>query len=158
RRPAVTERLRRWARHHPGVAASLTAILLLLSTGLVAALLAAARFGRIADENRNLAEQREGERIKAEQAGDEARRRGDAERWERYRANIAAAGTALQFPNTGAARRALAAAPEEYRGWEWQHLNSRLDDARSILRMPGVHIGLRPGGTLREALAFSPDG
>src|SRR5262249_1649408 len=119
RRPSATERLRRWARHHPGVAASLTAILLLLTTGLVAALVAAAGFGRIAGENRNLAEQREVQRIKAEQAGDEARRREHAERWERYRANIAAAGAALGLQNSSMARRALDAAPQEHRNWEW---------------------------------------
>src|SRR5262249_891416 len=72
RRPSLSERLLRWARHHPGVAAWVTAIWLLLTAGLVAALVAAARFGRIADENRNLAEQREGERIKAEREKDRA--------------------------------------------------------------------------------------
>src|SRR5262249_42445280 len=43
-------------------------------------------------------------------------------------------------------------------GWEWRHFNSRLDDARSVLRMPGLSSALRPGGSLREGLAFSPDG
>jgi type II secretory pathway pseudopilin PulG len=47
----------------------------------------------------------------AEEAGDEARRRSDAERWQRYRSNIAAAGSALQLQSSGAARRALEAAP-----------------------------------------------
>src|SRR5262249_26322094 len=93
-------------------------------------------------------------------AADEAVRRGHAERWQRYRANLAAAAVALQVPNTGAARRALAAAPEEYRGWEWRHFDNRVGDARALLRMAGVPgaAGNRPGGTLREALAFSPDG
>jgi serine/threonine-protein kinase len=66
RRPSMAERLWRWARHHPGVAASLTAILLLLLVGLVGATFAAGRFRRIADDNRQLAMQRESERSKAE--------------------------------------------------------------------------------------------
>src|SRR5262249_42667050 len=48
----------------------------------------------------------------------------------------------------------------EYRGWEWLHFNGRLDDARDILRMPGLPrtATFRPGGTMRPTLAFSPDG
>src|SRR5262249_58187805 len=81
--------------------------------------------------------------------------------WQRYGANMAAAAMALQVSNAGAARRALAAAPEEHRGWEWLHFNSQLlDDARVVLRMPGAPDAatFRPGGTTRPALAFSPDG
>jgi tetratricopeptide (TPR) repeat protein len=65
RRPSVTERLLRWAHHHPGVAASLAAIMLLLILGLVSALLAAGA-------NRRLADEREAERINAEQEKDRA--------------------------------------------------------------------------------------
>jgi WD40 repeat protein/tRNA A-37 threonylcarbamoyl transferase component Bud32 len=132
-------RLVRWARRNRGVAAALGVIALLLIGVAIASSLAALRFERLADE---------------------ADRRGEAERRQRYRANMTAAAVALQVPNTGAARRALAAAPEEYRGWEWLHFNGRLDNARAILRMPGVaHAATdRPGGSLREALAFSPDG
>jgi WD40 repeat protein len=133
-------RLGRWARRNRGIAAALGVIALLLIGVAIASSLAALRFERLADE---------------------ADRRGEAERRQRYRANMTAAAVALQVPNTGAARQALAAAPEEYRGWEWRHFNSRLDDARAILRMPGVTgsgIYPRSGGVLRPALAFSPDG
>jgi WD40 repeat protein/tRNA A-37 threonylcarbamoyl transferase component Bud32 len=132
-------RLGRWARRNRGVAAALGVIALLLIGVAIASGLAALRFGRLADE---------------------ANRRGEAERWQRYRADMTAAAVALQVPNTAAARRALAAAPEEYRGWEWRHFNGRLDDARAILRLPGgPHAPtFRPGGTLRPLLAFSPDG
>ena len=111
-------RLGRWARRNRGVAAALGVIALLLIGVAVASSLAALRFERLADE---------------------ADRRGAAERRQRYRANMAATAMALQVSNTGAARRALAAAPEEYRGWEWLHFNSQLlDDARAVLRLPGA--------------------
>jgi WD40 repeat protein/serine/threonine protein kinase len=136
---SAARRLGRWARHNRGIAASLGVISVLLIGAAIASSLAALRF---------------------EQLAAEADKRGDAERWQRYRANMTAAGVALQVPNTGAARRALAAAPEEYRGWEWRHFNCQLDDARAILRMPGVpNAGNRlSGGALRRALAFSSDG
>jgi WD40 repeat protein len=137
---SVVGRLGRWARRNRGVAAALGVIALLLIGVAIASSIAALRFERLAAE---------------------ADRRGEAERWQRYRANMTAAAVALQVPNTDAARRALAAAPEEYRGWEWLHFNGRLDDARAILRMPGVTESdtYRPSGSaLRQALAFSPDG
>ena len=55
------------------------------------------------------------------------------ERWERYRANIVAAASALQVSNVGSARHALEAAPQEHRNWEWRHFHTRLDLARDVL-------------------------
>ena len=60
---------------------------------------------------------------------DKAQRNETAERWGRYRSNIAAASGALQLQNSGAARSALEDAPEEHRNWEWQYLHSQLDGA-----------------------------
>ena len=57
----------------------------------------------------------------------------EAERWERYLAEIAAASNALQLHNTGSAAKALEAAPALYRNWEWRHLHSQLDGARIVL-------------------------
>jgi WD40 repeat protein len=128
RRPSVPERLVRWARHHPGLAAALAVIGVLLVAVTVSSLVVAGRFRQ--------------ERNRAEQARDQ-------ERWERYRANITAAASALQLANSGAARRALDVAPEEYRNWEWRHLYSQLDGARAVLR--GV-------GPREAAVVFSPDG
>jgi WD40 repeat protein len=146
RRTSALERLGRWARRNRGVAAALGVIALLLICVAIASSVAALRFERLADD--------------AVSAAAEAERRGKAERWQRYRANMTAAAVALQVPNTGAARRALAAAPEEYRGWEWRHFNSRLDDAHAILRMPRVPgvANFMSGGILRPTLAFSRDG
>src|SRR5207248_2938875 len=82
---------------------------------------------------------------KAEEAADEAQRRTAAERWERYRSNIAAASSALHLNSGDTARRALDEAPREHRNWEWRHLAGQLDTSRTVLRLPRGSV-----------LAFSP--
>ncbi|HET6574804.1 MAG TPA: protein kinase [Fimbriiglobus sp.] len=144
RRQSQLERAVRWARHHPGMAVLggvLTAVLVLAT---VASLLAAGYFNQLrlneaaaARSERDARHDAELSRQAAEQAGDEARRRGDAERWERYRSNIAAASAALQLQNSGAARDALDGAPTEHRNWEWRYLHSQLDGASLVLPAPG---------------------
>jgi WD40 repeat protein len=156
RRASSVERLARWARRHPGLAGALAAIALILLAATIASSVAAVRFGQLAGEKetaRVAALQAKGEadeaRHIAERAGDEAQRRGEGERWERYRSNIAAASAALQLHNSGTARRALEAAPKEYRNWEWLHLDSQLDNARSVLRGTGApvwHVAISPDG------------
>ena len=121
RRQTLLERYVRWARHHPAIAvlgAVLTTVLLLAT---VASWVATGYFKEAAQSERDA-------RRQAEESADEARRRSDAERRQRYRSNLAAAGSALQLQNSGAARRALEAAPAEYRDWEWLHFTSRLDE------------------------------
>jgi WD40 repeat protein len=135
RRISAWERLVRWARHHAGVAAALAVIGLLLVGAAVASTLAAWSFRRLAGEE-------EAARAAAEQARDE-------ESWERYRSNIAAASAALQLQNTDTARRALTDAPERYRNWEWQYLDSQLNCASVVIPVPGGPVA---------ALALSPSG
>jgi WD40 repeat protein/serine/threonine protein kinase len=135
RRVSHIERYVRWARRNPGIAllgGALTAVLLV---GLVASLVAAGYLNRL--------------RLNEAEAADEARRRGDAERWERYRSNIAAASAAFQVQNSGAARSALEDAPQEHRNWEWQYLHSQLDGASLVLSVPGgkvLSLVLSPSG------------
>ena len=62
-----------------------------------------------------------------------ARENERAERWGRYRSNIAAASAAFQLQNTTAARDALKDAPEELRGWEWHYFQNQLDGASLVL-------------------------
>src|SRR5262249_1941260 len=50
-----------------------------------------------------------------------------------YRARIAAAGAALQSHDITDAARQLDLVPETLRGWEWQHLHSRLDDSSEVI-------------------------
>jgi WD40 repeat protein len=120
RRVSVAERLVRWARRHPAVAALLAILTLLLVAVAALSSFAAVRFRALAAD--------------AEQAA-------RAERWENYRANIAAASAALQLQNSDTARRALKAAPPEHRNWEWRHLHSQLDGARHVVRLPGRELG-----------------
>jgi WD40 repeat protein/tRNA A-37 threonylcarbamoyl transferase component Bud32 len=122
------EKLARWCRRNPVQTASLTGIAAIFVTAFV--LVSWSYFS--AEKARHLAEQRE-----------------KAERWERYRADLAAAASALQLPNVGAAQRSLDDAPAEHRGWEWRHFANQTDDARSVLR---GHQGAV------QIVAFSPDG
>ncbi len=59
-----------------------------------------------------------------------------------YRARIAAAGLALQSHDVVDAARQLEAAPETLRGWEWQHLHSRLDDSSQVIPFPTGGSGI----------------
>jgi WD40 repeat protein len=151
RRVSQLERYRRWARRNPGIAVLggvLTAVLVLAT---VASLLAAGYFNRLRLNETEAAQRERDAREAAEEAADEARRRSDAERWQRYRSNLAAAGSALQLQSSGTARRALEAAPAEYRDWEWLHFTSRLDEARLVL-------SCRALDAINKHVAFRPDG
>lgn len=66
-----------------------------------------------------------------------------------YRSSLATAAAALRSHEVGDARRALAAAPEAHRGWEWDHLTSRLDDSLAVFESHRLGFA---------TLAFSPDG
>jgi WD40 repeat protein len=66
-----------------------------------------------------------------------------------YRADMVAAGSALQLHNSQAAERILRSAPAELRQWEWRHFHSQLDAASRVLT---GHQGPVHG------VAFSPDG
>jgi eukaryotic-like serine/threonine-protein kinase len=138
----VVGRLARWGRRNPVPAVSLAAIFL---TGLIAMTAIAWQWKKAEAlaTSLSIANVQSNERLlmaldaraRAERAGDEARRHSEAERRGRYRSNIAAAAAALQLQNSKSAQRALAAAPEEHRDWEWRHLDSQLDSARTV--MPG---------------------
>jgi WD40 repeat protein len=123
RRQTQFERYRRWARRNPGVAALATVLTAVLVVAAAASLLAAGHFNRAAQSERD--------------ARQEADRRGVAERWERYRSNIAAASAALQVQNSDTARTALEDAPPEHRNWEWRRLHNQLDGAILVLPVPG---------------------
>ena len=103
RRAGPVGRIARWGRRNPVPAASLGAMVV---TGLLA-------LAGILWQWREAVEARQ-----------RAERAGAAERWERYRSNIAAAAAALQLEHSDTAGLALEAAPQEHRGWEWRHLHS----------------------------------
>src|SRR5262249_11018546 len=67
----------------------------------------------------------------AESAGAASERERDAT-YQSYRARVAAASAALLQHDVVDAARHLDEAPEPLRGWEWQHLRSRLDDSAIV--------------------------
>jgi WD40 repeat protein len=84
------------------------------------------------------------ERARAE----EHRLRGEAER-QTYRSCLVAASSALRYHDIADARRQLDAAPVGLRGWEWQHLFSRIDDslAKLLTGFVPMRMALSPDGT-----------
>jgi WD40 repeat protein/tRNA A-37 threonylcarbamoyl transferase component Bud32 len=128
-RPVHTiERLWKWSRRRPALA-SLATVLAVVIVGVSLGSALAARNFKL-------------ERDKALQATADAKRREQAERWERYRANILSATGALQLNQAGTAEEALEGAPREHRNWEWFHLRSQLDRASEVLpayRLPSIN-------------------
>lgn len=116
------ERTLRLAHRNPAIAVLSVALLLVGITGLSGIIWK----WQEAQDNARTA------RDETQKALDAAK----AERWERYRSNIAAAASALQLHNIPAARQSLEAAPAEHRGWEWQHFSTQLDGAKHVLQWP----------------------
>jgi WD40 repeat protein/tRNA A-37 threonylcarbamoyl transferase component Bud32 len=136
RRASWPEMIWRWCQRNPLVAASLAGA---VGTFLVAFALVSWSYVRAEAALQDEAWQRQ-----------EAQRKGELERWERYRVTIAAS-TAAFGSNVDNARRLLRLAPEEYRNWEWRHLRSRLDRARNVLSLDGgtaVRAEVSPEGRL----------
>lgn len=66
-----------------------------------------------------------------------------------YEANLAAAATEIANHDPVGAEFFLSRAPERLRGWEWEHLQSRLDDSESRVAT---------GGQSYRGLSYSADG
>jgi WD40 repeat protein len=141
----VVGRTIRWARRNPTIAALSVAIVLVALAGLTGVLVNWREARTQADT--------------ANTALGEAKESARAERWERYRADIIAASSAIQIHDIGAARRALEAAPEEYRNWEWRFFSQQLDTSREILGGEGakVHWVLIPKGATTVATVADDD-
>jgi hypothetical protein len=135
RRVGAAGRLVRWCRRNPLVAASLAGTVGMFLTAFT---IVSWSYFRAEEARKMEARQRQ-----------EAQEYGRAERWERYRSNIAAASAALQLQNSGAAQSALENAPKEHRNWEWQYLHSQLDGASLVVPVPGGKI---------KSLVLSPTG
>src|SRR5262249_55002961 len=105
RPPSALYQLRKFARRHRALVATVLGIGLALAAGTVVSVLYAVR----ADHN-------------ARQA-----------RYQTYLARLAAATAALSHHDVADAARQLEAAPQELRGWEWRHLHARLDDSAAVL-------------------------
>ncbi|HLW66865.1 MAG TPA: protein kinase, partial [Gemmataceae bacterium] len=129
------ERVNRWCRRNPGVAAALAVVGMLLVVATVASGMAAVRFS-------DLAGQRENARLDAEKAAADAR-------WRLYQSLLSEAANSLRLNNGAAAKRALANAPPEFRRWEWNYYNQQLDLSRQVIADNGGRV---------FQVAFSPCG
>jgi WD40 repeat protein len=139
RQVGAAERCWRLARRNPAIALLCGVLTIVLMLATMISILAAGWFARLADDQKTVASKERSARLEAEHARKEASAREASERWERYRSNIAEASAARQLQNSSAGERALEAAPEEYRNWEWRHFHSLLDGASFVLRVPGIH-------------------
>jgi WD40 repeat protein/serine/threonine protein kinase len=120
RRATIWEQTWRWARRNPSVAGLLGVVTWLLLGVSIASSLAAVKFRQARDD--------------ADKARQGAESATSAERWERYRANMMAASSALQLHNVSAAQSALDATPEEHRAWEWKYFLHQFDTAQQVFQ------------------------
>jgi eukaryotic-like serine/threonine-protein kinase len=111
RAPSAVYQLRKFARRHKALVSGVLAVMASLVLGLIGTILFAVEAGR----NERIAHDKEREA-----------------RYQTYRARIAAAGAALIGDDVTDAARQLGEAPEELRGWEWRHFNSRLNDSTAV--------------------------
>ena len=116
--------VRKLARRHRGLAIGLAA-------GGAALVFLAGTATVVAWRERGL-------RARADAHAEEARAHAIEARWRAYRASVGEASAALDAQLGVVARRALARAPQEVRGWEWRYLARRTD--RSLRAWP-AHTG-----------------
>jgi eukaryotic-like serine/threonine-protein kinase len=138
-RPAsALYQLSKFARRHKAVVASIAGIFATLLIGTAVSIFFAIR----AEENARVASERE--RVAT---------------YQTYQARIGAAVAALSHHDVADAARQLEAAPQALRGWEWQHLRSRLDDSTSVFRAaPGESLYLTDLRNDIQIAAVAPAG
>ena len=115
-------RLARACRRRPVI----TLLVILLTASLLGGLAGVTWKWLEANEHRDLAD------LNSRQANDEEREA----LFQAYCARLAAAGAALQNHDVVDAAGQLKEAPEYLRGWEWRHLQSRLDDSAAAIALP----------------------
>jgi WD40 repeat protein len=158
------ERLWKWCRRHPVVAA-LTGCLVLVTAigfaGVTAALLYALQgWGLAAEEKLRVEEEREvarSEHLLARQAQEKEaaeRQRADCARRQAETnlalSNLAQAGQMWRLNKLSASAARLALIEPDKRGWEWRYLDG--------LHRGELRLLSRPGQFVVRAVAFSPDG
>jgi WD40 repeat protein/predicted Ser/Thr protein kinase len=111
RPPSAVYHLRMFARRHKALVAGVLGVFAALLTGTIVSL----RFAWRAEHNAARADAREREATR-----------------EAYRARLAAAVAALSNHDVADAGRHLDRVPSALRGWEWDHLHSRLDDSSAV--------------------------
>jgi WD40 repeat protein len=139
------DRVVRWCRRNPlpaGLIAGVVAIF------VASFLLVTWNYWRAEDQRRL-----------ANDARDQAIQHERAERWERYRANLATASSAQASQFVATVRRVLQTAPVEHRNWEWHHFHSQLEGSQRVIavREPGnvptpVFVGTNLLATIDEGV------
>jgi serine/threonine protein kinase/WD40 repeat protein len=127
RRPTTTYQLKKFVRRHKELVLGVLAAFFILIAGIVAT----SRAAIVAQRERAIAQRNEA-----------------VARWESYRNSISAADRALQVNDAANALRVLHDAPQEHRGWEWEHLRAASD--QSLLSIP-AHDGAVTGAALNMA-------
>jgi WD40 repeat protein len=130
RPPSALYHLRKFARRHRALVGGVLATGVALVLGLVGTIL----FAVAEAQQRGQAEQNA---LEAEQNAQAANYEKQEALFQAYRASVSAASAALENHDVADAARHLESAPKALRGWEWQHLHSRLDDSTSVVRLPG---------------------
>jgi WD40 repeat protein/tRNA A-37 threonylcarbamoyl transferase component Bud32 len=122
-------RWNKFVRRHKALVGALAGIVGALLAGTIVSVLFALGESRQRQRAEDSADRAD---ANARQAEDEKK----AALYQAYRASLAAASASLQNHDVADAGRLLKLAPEDLRGWEWQHLNSRLDDSSATLPLP----------------------
>jgi WD40 repeat protein/predicted Ser/Thr protein kinase len=115
RPPSALYHLRKFARRHTGLVGGVVATAVALILGLLGTIL----FAVGEAQQRGLADQNARKAL-----------------FQAYRARLAAAGAALSAHDVADAAHQLDQAPNDLRGWEWRHLQSRLDDSTKVIHLP----------------------
>ena len=138
RPPSALYQLRKFARRHKAVVASIAGIFATLLIGTAVSIyfaVRAAKSAQVASERERVAN------------------------YQTYQARIGAAVAALAHHDVADAASQLEAAPQALRGWEWQHLRSRLDDSTSVFHAaPGEPLFLSNHGADIRIAALAREG
>jgi WD40 repeat protein/serine/threonine protein kinase len=147
RPPSMVDRFAKLAMRNKLVVACAASVLTAIALGIAATGMMSIRESRA----RHLADRRAREATANGALAEAAR---VAARRETYQARLAAALAALAHRDIREASRQLEMAPEAMRGWEWRHLQGRLDQSLAVLGGPrlGQHAGICPPGN-RVAVA-----
>jgi WD40 repeat protein/tRNA A-37 threonylcarbamoyl transferase component Bud32 len=136
------ERMVKWVRRHPALAALLAMVVLATTAG----------FGLIVwrlEVEGGLRVQAEGERAAADEARGTAERNLLEARTNLYYSRLAQAEREWRNNETARGQSLLTLCPEEQRAWEWHYLNRLFDDSAWTLDVPDI---------LHSGIVFSPDG
>jgi len=147
--PSLGYRVRKFVRRYRGQVAAVTTVFVAVIAGAIVAIVQYLRAERHAAAASASAATAEQEAAAAAAAREEAQHVAKDARRQLYYSEILGAETALSQGEVESARKHLAQAPQEYRGWEWGYLTAMTDG--SI-----VTLG---GGEERVYAAWaSPDG